>query len=604
MSILCDTQIRELVGIEPFEENVKRPGRVSYGVSSYGYDVRVGPIFKIFTNASPTGGQTVVDPKAFGEDMFVTVDTDKTGRDHVIIPPNSFALAATVEVMRIPRDVLAVCLGKCVTGDTRVVDAETGEYLPIREFAGRGRTVGLDGWRAATPAVADFVPQGRQKVYELRTRAGLRIKATPNHPFRQFEGWTPMWQLRPGDRIAAAREVPVFGRTPLAEWEAALLGLMISEGQCRTPGHSPVFTSEDPVLIDLLRRSVREGLDCEVTHNGNLGYRLVNHAGRGGIPKRNRATVWLEGHGMAVGAAKKFVPQAIFKAPAEGARHFLQALFAGDGSVQSQKHKGEEGPRVEYYSNSRRLVEDVHHLLLRFGIISLIRSKITAIGTTAHRVQITDRQEVLRFAERVGFWPGSKKQVRLESLTPGLLARGRGRSNFDTLPPEAWGLLRVASRGAGRSLASVGIRPTLSQSVPLTFARQAGTLLGHAKLAELADHGPLWDVVESIEAVGYEETYDLTVPDAHNFLANGLYIHNSTYARCGLIVNVTPLEPEWEGKVTLEISNTTPLPAKVYANEGIAQMLFFKADRVCETSYADKGGKYQHQAGLTLPRVD
>ena len=172
MSILCDTQIRELVGIEPFEENVKRPGRVSYGVSSYGYDVRVGPIFKIFTNASPTGGQTVVDPKDFGEDMFVTVDTDKTGRDHVIIPPNSFALAATVEVMRIPRDVLAVCLGKCVTGDTRVVDAETGEYLPIREFAGRGRTVGLDGWRAATPAVADFVPQGRQKVYELRTRAG------------------------------------------------------------------------------------------------------------------------------------------------------------------------------------------------------------------------------------------------------------------------------------------------------------------------------------------------------------------------------------------------------------------------------------------------
>lgn len=112
MSILCDTQIRELVGIEPFEENVKRPGRVSYGVSSYGYDVRVGPIFKIFTNASPTGGQTVVDPKDFGEDMFVTVDTDKTGRDHVIIPPNSFALAATVETMRIPRDVLAICLGK------------------------------------------------------------------------------------------------------------------------------------------------------------------------------------------------------------------------------------------------------------------------------------------------------------------------------------------------------------------------------------------------------------------------------------------------------------------------------------------------------------
>ena len=77
----------------------------------------------------------------------------------------------------------------------------------------------------------------------------------------------------------------------------------------------------------------------------------------------------------------------------------------------------------------------------------------------------------------------------------------------------------------------------------------------------------------------------------------------STYARCGLIVNVTPFEPEWEGFVTLEISNTTPLPAKVYANEGISQVLFFQSDEVCETSYADKQGKYQKQQGLTLPRL-
>lgn len=81
-------------------------------------------------------------------------------------------------------------------------------------------------------------------------------------------------------------------------------------------------------------------------------------------------------------------------------------------------------------------------------------------------------------------------------------------------------------------------------------------------------------------------------------------VGKSTYARCGLIVNVTPLEPEWRGKVTLEISNTTPLPARVYANEGIAQLIFLKADQVCEVSYADKGGKYQDQEGLTLPKVD
>jgi dCTP deaminase len=77
----------------------------------------------------------------------------------------------------------------------------------------------------------------------------------------------------------------------------------------------------------------------------------------------------------------------------------------------------------------------------------------------------------------------------------------------------------------------------------------------------------------------------------------------STYARCGIIVNVTPLEPEWEGHVTLEFSNTTPLPAKIYANEGVAQMLFFESDEVCSTSYRDRGGKYQGQTGVTLPKT-
>ena len=82
-----------------------------------------------------------------------------------------------------------------------------------------------------------------------------------------------------------------------------------------------------------------------------------------------------------------------------------------------------------------------------------------------------------------------------------------------------------------------------------------------------------------------------------------LCLGKSTYARCGIIVNVTPLEPEWEGHVTLEFSNTTSLPAKIYANEGVAQMLFFQSDEICETSYKDRGGKYQGQKGVTLPKA-
>lgn len=101
------------------------------------------------------------------------------------------------------------------------------------------------------------------------------------------------------------------------------------------------------------------------------------------------------------------------------------------------------------------------------------------------------------------------------------------------------------------------------------------------------------------EIGGDHDVYCLTVPETGNFaLDAGAFVHN-----CGIIVNVTPFEPEWEGYVTLEFSNTTPMPAKIYANEGVAQVIFFEADEVCEVSYKDRGGKYQGQHGVTPPRL-
>ena len=140
------------------------------------------------------------------------------------------------------------------------------------------------------------------------------------------------------------------------------------------------------------------------------------------------------------------------------------------------------------------------------------------------------------------------------------------------------------------------------QSLPYTLASQVAYATEDDDLLPLLD-GPVWDVVEEIKPVGEEEVYDLTVPGLDNFVANGIVVHNSTYARCGIIVNVTPFEPEWEGHATLEISNTTPLPARIYAGEGIAQVIFFESDQVCERSYADKQGKYQGQQEITLPRI-
>jgi deoxycytidine triphosphate deaminase len=805
MSIKSDNWIRRMARehglIEPFEPGQVRAnatGRViSYGTSSYGYDVRCAPEFKIFTNIN----STIVDPKQFDEKSFVDLTADVC-----IIPPNSFALARTVEYFRIPRNVLTVCLGKCVAGDTRVVDAETGAYVPITEMRWGKSTLALDGWRLKRAKVSAFIPQGKREVLELRTRAGLRIRATANHPFRILNGWVALGDLRVGDRIAAARSIPVFGSTAIPDWEASLLGLMISQGQCDTPGQSPVFTSSDPELVRLLQTSVAASGMGEVTLEGRGVYRLVNRRGRGGIPEANRAHRWLKNYGLNVGAGGKFVPQSVFMAPEQSVRLFLQALFAGDGGL----YIGGEAVYLEYYSKSRRLIEDVHHLLLRFGIFSLIREKTTAIGTRACSVQITDKAQIRRFAERIGFVPGSVKQQRLDTeVLPMILAQPHRRSNFDTLPKEAWAMLGMAARVGGVSLNALDVHPS-DQSVPMSTAVRVARRTGDLYVDPLIN-GPVWDVVEHIESAGMEEVYDISVPGLHNFVANDLVVHNSTYARCfsantrvalvdgsaptleqmarrhesgelfwgyslaeggrvivslldkprfigrdslieitldngepvqatpdhvffrrdgrtalahelrpgdslmplyrdlrggyeyvyqpigghllathrladewnmrrgiyegrpgthrdhidfdrcnnrfrripevvagyrgtpgrnhkvtavrelpgehdvycltvpeagnfgleagvfahncGIICNVTPLEPEWEGHVTLEFSNTTPLPAKIYANEGVAQMLFFESDEVCETSYADRGGKYQGQKGVTLPKA-
>ena len=597
MSIKSDKWIRRMARehgmIEPFAAEQVREVHgnkiVSYGTSSYGYDVRCAPEFKIFTNIN----STIVDPKAFDAKSFV----DFLG-EVCIIPPNSFALARTVEYFRIPRSVLTVCLGKCVTGDTRVVDADTGAYVPITKMRWGKSTLAMDRCWLKAAKVSAFIPQGKREVFELRTRAGLRIRTTADHPFLMLKGWTPLAELRLGDRIAVAREIPIFGKTPIPDWEATLLGLMISEGCCNSPGDSPTYTTSDLRLLRLLETAIALSGFGAITDNGNYSYRLVNQRGRGGIPQANRAHEWLKSYQLNVLSGDKFVPQSIFTAPEDSVRLFLQALFSGDGGV----YYTNVGVFLEYYSKSRRLIEDVHHLLMRFGIFSLIREKITAIGTLACKVQITDKDQIERFAAMVGFVPGSVKQQVLETeVLPMIRAQPRRRSNFDTLPQEAWQMMKVAAAGARISLNSLNIRAS-DPSVPLTAAVRLARVTKNSHLEPLVD-GPVWDVVEEIKPAGTEEVFDITVPTLHNFVANGLIVHNSTYARCGIICNVTPLEPEWEGHVTLEFSNTTPLPAKIYANEGVAQMLFFESDEVCETSYRDRGGKYMGQKGVTLPKA-
>jgi deoxycytidine triphosphate deaminase len=596
MGVLPDWQIQRDVVIEPFAPGQSRPGVISYGVTSYGYDVRVGRHFKVFTNAHCA----VVDPKNFDTASFVDIEGDSC-----LIPPNSFALAETVEYLEIPRDVLGICVGKCLTGDTRVVDAATGDYLPIRDFVAQRRkeTVALHGLRLGQAAVTDHRPSGFEPVYHLVTGTGMELTATANHPLRAWDGWTPLSELRAGDRVAVARSCAVFGKTEWPEHEATLLGLLLADGQCRTPGSSPRYTSADPRLVEVLHEATR-AFGCEVSPVGNLGYNLVNRRGRGGIVTRNRVYSWLDSLGCAVKSIDKGVPGVVFRAPRERVASFLRAIFSGDGSsYTSTSKKGTLGVTLEYSSTSERLIRDVRHLLLRFGVFSLVRGRMSASGRRAYRIQISDLDVLRRFAAVIGFVPGSRKQQTFQALLAQLGDRPKARSNFDTLPVRAGEVLKAAAQQGGRSLLSMGVHLGAGQSVPYKFARAVADATGDPAASARNEADVVWDTVRSIRPAGTEAVYDLSVPGAHSFLANDIPVHNSTYARCGIIVNVTPLEPEWRGRITIEISNTTPLPAKIYAGEGIAQIVFLRAEAECRTSYADKKGKYQDQKGLTLPFV-
>ena len=598
MSVKSDIWIEKMARehrmIDPFETGQVREGVISYGLSSYGYDIRVADDFKIFTNVNTT----VVDPKNFDANSFV-----EFRGEICTIPPNSFALARSIEYMRMPRNVTGIVLGKCVAGDTRIVNYEDGSYIPIKEIAGPINTLAfVEGEIKRVPS-SQAIYNGKKPLYRLKLKSGREIKATANHPFLTVLGWSPLSELTNGSRVAVARRTPVFGRKKLPEWEAALLGLFISEGQCHTPDHSPVFTTVDPVLAEVFERYCVEGLNTVVTYNGHHGYRAVNHKGRGGIPKKNRASVWLQDYGLDVLAYDKFVPQKVFMSDRKTTAIFLRALFSGDGSI--YKMSG-HAFCVEYSSTARRLIEDVHHLLLRFGIVGKIWEKHPRGGRTTWALTVHNSRQIMRFAEEIGFWPTSIKQNCLESFMDEIQSLKLQRSKGDYIPTEMWGY--IDSILMGRSLSSIGVhRHGVSSKLTYKQAEAIYDVTGDLHLKAVMSQDILWDTIQTIEYIGEDDVYDLTVPAAQNFLANTIVVHNSTYARCGIVTNFTPLEAGWEGHITIEISNTTPLPARIYANEGIAQILFFASDDVCRVSYADRaaghGGKYQGQTGITLPKL-
>ncbi|WP_407919801.1 LAGLIDADG family homing endonuclease [Dolichospermum compactum] len=437
-----------------------------------------------------------------------------------------------------------------MTGDTKIVDAATGAYLPIKEFAGGQTATYSEEKGIIKTAATAVIPQGVKPIYQVTTKKGAVIQATSNHPFLTETGWKPLEELTSGVKIATPKSIPIFGNGDLTIDEATLLGLMISEGQCHTPGNSPIFTSEDEVLVNTLKSCVKTVLDQEVTYKGkDFGYRLVNQVGRGGVVTHNRANLWLQSYALNVGALEKFVPQQVFTAPKVVVAAFLRALFSGDGGVYlvGESTRAKPTLAVEYCSISERLIRDVHHLLLRFGIPSQIRVRKPGNGRNAYVLAFQSSEAVLKFFNEIGFLPDSIKQRRFEEKMYSILLATKSRP-------------------------------------------------------QVHDH-ILWDEIKSIECAGMEEVYDISVPGLENFVANDIIVHNSTYARCGIIANLTPAEAAWRGHLTLEFSNSSSADCRIYANEGVVQLLFLEGEP-CAVSYETRRGKYQDQLEIvTIARV-
>jgi deoxycytidine triphosphate deaminase len=521
---------------------------ISFGLSSYGYDLRLSSKeFRVFRHVPGT----IVDPKNFNPANLEPAELhhDANG-SYFILPAHSYGLGVALEHLSVPENVTVICIGKCLTGDTRIVDATSGAYLPIKDFTGGATASYSDKQGIVKTSASPYISQGIKPVFRVLTQKGATIKATANHPFLTEDGWKRLDELRPGVKIATPREIPVFGNGDLSIDEAILLGLMISEGQCDTPGSSPCFTSEDEVLVGVVRDCAKKVVNQVVTAKGqNFGYRLVNQAGRGGIVTHNRSSLWLKSYRLNVGASHKFVPQRVFMAPRIVIAAFLRALFSGDGSVYMVGESTRIKPTlaVEYCSTSEQLIRDVHHLLLRFGIPSQVRSKQPPQGKTAYSLSFQSSEAILRFFNEIGFLPGSIKQKKFEEKMRSILLTTKPRQKIHT----------------------------------------------HI----------LWDEIKSVEALGLEEVFDISVPGLENFVANDIIVHNSTYARIGLIANLTPAEAGWRGHLTLEFSNSSSADCRIYANEGIVQLLFFEGDP-CAVSYQTRQGKYQDQEeAVTLARL-
>jgi len=480
-------------------------------------------------------------------------------------------------------------MGKCQSGSTLVYDPATGTRRRLDEVVHaieRGDKVwvaslGAD-FKLRRARVSAAYRNGVKPLHRVTTRLGRRTDATANHPLLTLEGWKRVDELNPGDRIAVPRNLPrVGGAKHMEDAEIVLLAALIADGSLTGGTPRFCFGPESPVLSEVERAAASLGVRFVVGPRGDYAYLSACHGTRA-----NPVRELCERHGVwGKRSEEKRVPEAIFELSHDQIARFLGVLYACDGHI----YASDRLQQIGYTTISEGLARDVQHLLLRLGIVSVIRKLRRPVydgtGKIAREVRITGREGLREFCARMTV-PG--KTDKAIEVGAGLSRAASRKAYADTFPPEVWTLIKSAKGDRRwRELSVASQRPSNhnwhvgSRGVSRYLLGELAELTASGELKDLAGSDVWWDEIASIEPIGEEETYDITVPEHHSFVADDLIVHNSA-----LVTNIAENIAVKHGKpvalFSLEMSETE------LAHRFIARRARLSSDRLRRGKVATK----------------
>ena len=430
-------------------------------------------------------------------------------------------------------------MGKCLAAWTLIDEPSTGERLTIEEYVKRQIPQVLsisDEGKVRSATVSHWVDSGIQPCYRVQTRLGRMVEVTGHHPFLTVQGWKPLHDLSVGQRIGIPTSVPVFGTDESLSLEKVrLLAYFIAEGGLT--GTSPAFTNTDPIIIDDFKSIIATYFPTCNLRQERITYTVAQqkkvYTQRGiAILPVNPVTQWLRELGLMGELAKdKFFPACVWTWNSRYLAEFLRVLMSCDGCIYSFKGV----PIIEFTVASQQLAADVNHAFTRFGIIS----KYCRKGENAWRVEITSPESVQKYQREIG-WLG-EKTARFAEYEHAITSRA---GNYGHAPKDVWQIIRANTQQQGLSLSKLayisgqttkqgkyaGYHAHTNQSISRTRLSAFGDALDSPTLRFIASPDIYWDEIVTIEAIGEHQVYDLTVPDGANFVAQDVFVHNTSFA--------------------------------------------------------------------------